>query len=251
MVSLLGCPLYHLLLRPVNVKVARLLRERSFMKIRDLFITFAVVAALGCAQVGARRELPPEPPRSVLVRSLIERLSSPEFSPLPGETLYPFTYTFQKANGEEIVKKGRGLVLVQGALWCLVQHWEDRISGNPGERMLVVDRIGRTLEAEVRRWPEGSGERWGNHWTCIRSADEAGDLYLCDYFFPEGTERVLQPSGGRGFYGPSRWNEDGLLQELARFADSSMAFTYEGMKVRRIEFLKGRTMVTFMDFAYP
>jgi hypothetical protein len=29
-----------------------------------------------------------------------------------------------------------------------------------------------------------------------------------------------------------------------------MAFTYEGMKVRRIEFLKGKTMVTFMDFTY-
>jgi len=232
------------------VEMARVLRERSFMTIRDLFITFALVAVFGCTQLGGRRELPPEPPRSLLVQSLIARLSSPNFSPNPGETLYPFTYTFQKANGEEIVKKGRGFVLVQGARWCLVQHWDDRITGNRGERMLVVNRTGRTLDAEVRRWPEGSSERWANHWTCIRSADEAGDLYLCDYFFPEGTERVLQSSGRGGFYGPPRWNGDGLLQELTRFADSSMAFTYEGMKVRRIEFLKGKTMVTFMDFTY-
>ena len=61
---------------------------------------------------------------------------------------------------------------------------------------------------------------------------------------------MLQSSGRGGFYGPSRWNGDGLLQELTRFADSSMAFTYEGMKVRRIEFLKGKTMITFMDFTY-
>jgi len=29
-----------------------------------------------------------------------------------------------------------------------------------------------------------------------------------------------------------------------------MAFTYEGIKVKRIEFLNGGTMVTSMDFAY-
>ncbi|HYR01816.1 MAG TPA: hypothetical protein VES58_00625, partial [Syntrophobacteria bacterium] len=164
--------------------MARVLRERFFMKIRDIFIAGALVVALGCAHLGGRWELPPEPPRPLLVRSLIDRLGSSDFSPVPGETLYHFTYTFQKANGEEIVSKGRGFVLVHGALWCLVQHWNDRITGNPGERMLVVDRTGRTLEAEVRRWPEGSRERWGNHWICIRSAGEAGDLYLCDYFFP-------------------------------------------------------------------
>lgn len=221
------------------------------MKIRDRFITFAMVAALGCAQLGGPSERPPEPERFFLLRALIERLSSPEFSPAAGEILYPFTYTFQKVNGEEIVRNGKGFVLLHGPLWCLVQHWEDRITGNPGERMLLVDRTGRNLEAEVRRWPEGSRERWGNHWTCIRSADEGGDLYLCDYYFPEGTEQVVQSSGSGQFYGSPRWNGDGLLEELARFANSSMAFTYEGIKVKRIEFLNGGTMVTFMDFAYP
>jgi hypothetical protein len=221
------------------------------MKVRDLFITFAMVAALGCVPMEGQRELAtPEPSRPPVVRSLVDRLSSADFSPIPGETLYPFTYTFQKANGEEIVGNGRGFVLVHGALWCLVQYWDDRITRNPGERMLVVDRTRRTLEAEVRRWPEGSQEQWGNRWTCIRSADESEDLYLCDYFFPEGTEQVIQSSGRGEFYGPSRWNEDGLLQELARFADSSIAFTYEGMKVKRIEFVSRGAIVTFMDFAY-
>jgi len=209
-----------------------------------------MVVAFGCAPLGWQRELPPEPPRSLLLRTLIERLSSPEFSPMPKESLYPFTYTFQKASGEEIVRNGRGFVLVHGSLWCLVQHWDDRITGNPGKRILVVDRTERTLEAEVRRWPEGSRERWGNHWTCIRSADEGGDLYLCDYYFPDRTEQVIQSSGRGRCYGPSRWNGDGLLEELARFAQSSMAFTYEGIKVKRIEFRTGGTMVTFMDFAY-
>jgi hypothetical protein len=220
------------------------------MKIRDVCIAFTMVAALGCAPLAEQREPPPETPRSLLLRTLIERLSSPEFSPMPEEILYPFTYSFQKASGEEVVAKGRGFVLIHGALWCLVQHWEDRVTGNPGHRMLVVDRTGRTLQAEVRRWPEGSRERWGNHWTCIRAADEAEDLYLCDYYFPEGTAQVIQSSGRGRFYGPSRWNGDGLLEELARFADASMAFTYEGVKVKRIEFLTRGTMVTFMDFAY-
>jgi hypothetical protein len=220
------------------------------MKIRDLFITVAIGAALGCAQLAGQRELPPEPSRSTVIRTIIERLNSPEFSPVPGEIFYPFTYTFRKASGEEIVSNGRGFVLVHESLWCLVQHWDDRTTGNPGQRMLVVDRTRTSLEAEVRRWPEGSREQWGNRWTCIRSADDSKALYLCDYFFPEGTEQVIQSSGSGGFFGPSRWNEDGLLQELTRFADSSMAFTYEGIKVKRIEFLRGKTMVTFMDFAY-
>jgi hypothetical protein len=63
-------------------------------------------------------------------------------------------------------------------------------------------------------------------------------------------EQVIQSSGRGRFYGPSRWNGNGLLQELARFANSSMTFTYEGTKVKRVEFLTGGTMVTFMDFAY-
>jgi hypothetical protein len=227
------------------------LAEGIFMKLRDLLITLAVVAALGCVGLeGQRESATPEPHRALLVRNLIDRLSSPDFSPIPGETIYPFMYTFHKASGEEIVRNGRGFVLVHGALWCLVQYWDDRITGNSGERMLIVDRTRRRLEAEVRRWPEGSREQWGNRWTCIRSADESEDLYLCDYFYPDGTEQVSQSSGRGGFYGSSRWNEDGLLQELARFADSSMAFTYEGMRVKRIEFLSRGAVVTFMDFAY-
>jgi hypothetical protein len=220
------------------------------MKIRGLLITVALGAALGCAQFAGQRELPPGPPRSTLLRTLMERLDSPGFSPVAGEIFCPFTYTFRKASGEEIVSNGRGFVLVHDSLWCLVQHWDDRTTGSPGQRMLVVDRSGRRLEAEVRRWPDGSREQWGNRWICIRSADDSEVLYLCDYFFPEGTEQVIQSTGRGGFYGPPRWNEDGLLQELTRFADSSMVFTYEGIKVKRIEFLRGKSIVTFMDFAY-
>ena len=220
------------------------------MNLRDLFIAFAIAAALSCAPLEGQRELPPKPSRAPLVHRLVDRLGSPDFAPIPGETLYPFTYTFQKANGEEIVGNGRGFVLVQGALWSLVQYWDDRITGNPGARLLIVDRTRRTLEAEVRRWPEGSREQWANRWTCIRSADPSEDLYICDYFFPEGREQVIQYAKRGGFYGPSRWNDEGLLQELARFADASMVFTYEGMKVKRIEFLSRGAIVTFMEFAY-
>jgi len=220
------------------------------MKIRELVLALTMVATLGCAQVAVQRGMPPEPERSSLLRALIARLNSPEFSPLEGEILYPFTYTFQKANGEQIVRNGRGFILLHGPLWCLVQHWEDRVTGNPGERMLLVDRVGRHLEAEARLRAAGSREQGLNRWACIRSADEAEPNYVCDYYFPEGTKQVIQPSGWGQFYGACRWNGDGLLEELTRFTEASMVFTYEGMKVTRIEFLRGGTAVTFVDFSY-
>jgi len=220
------------------------------MKIRELVLVLTMVATLGCTQIAVPREMPPEPERSSLLQALIARLKSPEFSPRAGETLYPFTYTFRRASGEEIVRNGRGFVLLHGPLWCLVERWEDRATGKPGELMLLVDRNGRNLEAEVRRWPAGSRERGPYEWTCIRSADDGEPNYVCDYSFPEGTTQASQPSGPGKFYGTCRWNGDGLLEELTRFSEASMVFTYEGPKVTRIEFQRRGTMVTFMDFSY-
>ncbi len=220
------------------------------MKLKALTACCAIAIAFGCAHPGIEREPTREPAHAVLLGALVQRLGSSDFSPGEGEVMYAFTYAFCKANGEEIVTNGRGFVLLRGPFWCLVQRWDDRVTGNRGQRMLIVDRIARKLEAEVREWPEGSRERWGNHWTCLRLADQGEDLYLCEYHFPEGTEQVLQSPGSGGFFGPARWNGDGLLEELPRFVDASMVFSYQGPRVTRIEFRKGATMVTFMDFFY-
>lgn len=220
------------------------------MKLKALVVACATVIAFSCAHPGIELDSSREPGHSLLLGALIQRLGLPDFSPGEGEVMYPFTYAFCKASGEEIVRNGSGFVLLRGSLWCLVQRWDDRVTGNRGKRMLIVDRTARKLEAEVREWPEGSRERWGNHWTCLRLVDQGEDLYLCEYHFPEGTEQVLQSPGSRGFFGPARWNGDGLLEELARFADASMVLSYEGPRVKRIEFRKGTTMVTFMDFLY-
>ena len=220
------------------------------MKLKALVVACTTVITFGCAHPGIERKPTREPAHSLLLGALVQRLGAPDFSPGEGEVMYPFTYGFCKASGEEIVKNGSGFVLLRGPFWCLVQRWDDRVTGNPGQRMLIVDRTARKLEAEVREWPEGSRERWGNHWTCLRLADQEEDLYLCEYHFPDGTEQVLQSPGSRGFFGPARWNGDGLLEELSRFADASMVFSYQGPRVKRIEFRKGATMVTFMDFSY-
>jgi len=220
------------------------------MKLKVIAVAGATVIAFGCAHPGIEPESSREPVHLHLLGALVQRLGSPDFSPGEKEVMYPFTYVFRKASGEEIVKNGSGFVLLRGPLWCLVQRWDDRVTGNPGQRLLVVDRTARKLEAEVRDWPEGSRERWGNHWTCLRLADQGEDLYLCEYHFPEGTEQVLQSPGKKGFFVPARWNGDGLPEELPRFADASMVLSYEGPRVKHIEFRQGTTMVTFMDFLY-
>jgi hypothetical protein len=231
-------------------RLLAILRGVLSMKLKALVVVCATVIAFGCAPPGIERDSSREPGHSLLLGALIQRLGSPDFSPGEGEVMYPFTYAFCKASGEEIVTNGSGFVLLRGPLWCLVQRWDDRVSGNPGRRMLIVDRTARKLEAEVREWPEGSRERWGNHWTCLRLADQGEDLYLCEYHFPEGAEQVLQSPGTRGFFVPARWNGDGLPEELPRFADASMVLSYEGPRVKHIEFRTGTTMITFMDFLY-
>jgi hypothetical protein len=220
------------------------------MKLKALVVACATLIAFGCAHPTIERESSREPAHSLLLGALIQRLGSPDFSPEEGEVLYPFTFAFCKTNGEEIVRNGGGFVLLRGSLWCLVQCWDDRLTGNPGQRILIVDRTAKKVEAEVRDWPEGSRERWGNHWACLRLAGQGEDLYLCDYHFPEGTEQVLQSPGSRGLFDGVRWNKDGLLGEISRFAGASMAFSYEGPRVKRIEFRKGATVLTFMDFSY-
>jgi hypothetical protein len=220
------------------------------MKLKALVVACAMVVSLGCVHPEIDGESPREPAHSLLLGALIQRLSVPDFSPGEGEVIYPFTYSFCKESGEEIVRNGKGFILLQGSLWCLVQRWDDRLTGNPGQHMLIVDRAARKIEAEVRAWPEGSRERWGNYWTCVRLVDHGEDFYLCEYLFPEGTEQVLQSPGKMGFFGPARWNADGLVDEITRFPGASMAFTYEGARVKHIEFRRGASVVTFMDLFY-
>jgi len=175
--------------------------EGLSMRIRDLFIVGAVVAVLGCAPLGGSGAggsgaspipLSPDPHREA---------EFPEFSPTPEEILYRFTYTFQKANGEEIVRNGRGFVLVHGSSGVSCNTGMIASPGTPAS-----DARARSNREDARGGGAAVAGRKpgavGNHWTCIRSADGAEDLYLCDYYFPEGAEQVIQSSGSGQFYGP-------------------------------------------------
>ena len=119
--------------------------------------------------------------------------------------------------------------------------------------MLIVDRSQKKLEAVVRQWPEGSrGQRW-NHWTCLRfqdSVDQTGASYFCEYYYPEGTERVVYSPGNWGFYDNLVWNGDGLLERMTRFGNSFVHYTYDGLRVKRIDFDKNGTIITFINFSY-
>ncbi|UCG14560.1 MAG: hypothetical protein JSU72_08985 [Deltaproteobacteria bacterium] len=167
--------------------------------------------------------------------------------------MYPFSYVFRKAESGEIIREGEGYILIHGAWWCLVRRWQDNIVGTPGQRMLIVDRKERRFEAEMRKWPEGSpGQRW-NHWTCIRSPDphEADlDLYLCEYYYPEGTDRVIHDSGDWVFYEDFSWNDNGLLESITRYKHSYVRYTYEGLKLKRIEFGRSDTIHTVAELTY-
>lgn len=180
------------------------------------------------------------------------RLGSPDFSPRQDEKFFPFSYTFASAGGE-VIRQGRGFVLVSGPLWCLVRSWSDPGTGNPGRRLLIVDRSQARLAAVLRRWPEGSrGRRW-NHWSCIRNRqahDMNPDLYLCEYHYPEETVRLVQTCDTWPLYQDFTWHGSGLLKVVTRFRDSHVRYHYDGLKVKRIEYSTGGTLRTFAEFTY-
>jgi hypothetical protein len=220
---------------------------------RSVFVGFGLLFLCNCALPGIRGESPADRARHVSIKALIRRLASGSFSPAEGEQIYPFIYSFQKAVNGEVICKGEGFILLSGSLWCLVQRWQDSRSGNPGQRMLIVDRRRQKLEAEVRQWPAGSPEQQWNNWICVRlpdPADKAKDLYHCEYYYPEGTETVIQSPENWGFYGAFFWNEDGLLEKMTRFEHSYVYFHYEGFKLKRLEFESSGTITTFVDFLY-
>jgi hypothetical protein len=187
------------------------------------------------------------------LQAFIHRVGSPRFKPVEGESMYPFTYALRRAEGGKIVRHGEGYVLVNEPLWCLIQRWRDPNTGNPGQRMFIVDREEKKFEAEVRQWPEGSKRQRWNHWICIRfpdSNDESLDIFRCEYYFPEGKEIISQKAGSSLFYKEFFWNGNGLLSRINRLADSSARYHYDGLKLKRIEFREGETVRTFAEFTY-
>ncbi len=223
------------------------------MKIRLLLYLVFPLILFACASPKLRTAVPPDQERHLRLQALIHRIGSPDFHPEDGEVLHSFTYQFRKAQGGEIVRQGDGFVFIKDHLWCLVRRWRDPSTGNPGQRMLIVDRKRRTFEAEVRQWPKGNlRERW-NHWTCMRFSnpnDESLDLYRCEYFYPEGTESVIHSAENWVFYEGFSWNDNGLLERITRFSNSFVRYSYEGLKVKRIEFGSNKTVSTFAEFVY-
>jgi hypothetical protein len=223
------------------------------MKQRMSSLILLLLFCTSCAPVRTPTEQPPEESRYHRLQALIDRIESPNFYPVEGERTYPFTFVFRKAKQREVVRQGQGFVLITGSLWCLVQHWQDLNTGNPGHRMLIVDRSQRRFEAEVRSWPEGHSKQRYNQWTCIRFSDPAKNdspLYSCEYFYPEGIERVIHDPQKWLFYSGFSWNDDGLLERMTRFSNSSARYLYDGLKLKRIEFIANGSVVTTTEFSY-
>ena len=210
------------------------------MKVRLLLCILFLFFLTTCATLESPSEISPDQKRYLRLQTLINRIGAPGFHPEKGERLYPFTYTFRKAEGGEIVRQGEGFVLVNDPLWCLVRRWRDSITGNPGQRMLIIDRNGKKFEAEFRQWPEGHlRQRW-NHWTCMRFTDPND----------EGPERVIHQGENYVLYEAFSWYENGLLARITRFSNSFVRYSYEGLKVKRIEFGSNGTVTTFAEFTY-
>ena len=111
--------------------------RESEMKVRLLLCILFLFFLTTCATLESPSEISPDQKRYLRLQTLINRIGAPGFHPEKGERLYPFTYTFRKAEGGEIVRQGEGFVLVNDPLWCLVRRWRDSITGNPGQRMLI------------------------------------------------------------------------------------------------------------------
>lgn len=218
-----------------------------------LSLIFLLVTISSCPCLKLGEEPSPDRIRYLRLQELIGRIGSAEFRPVKEERMYPFTYVFRKAGGGEIIRQGDGFVLIHGSLWCLVQRWRDDNTGNPGQRMLIFDRSLKEFEAEVRQWPEGSLRQQSNRWTCIRMShpeNESLDLFHCEYYYPEGTEQVIHSSKTWPLYEAFSWNENGMLVRITRFTNSFVAYRYEGLKLKLIEFGRNETINTFADFAY-
>ena len=223
------------------------------MKIKLPICLLFLVFLTGCALPESQSEISPEQKRILQLHALIKRIGSPQFRPEDGERVHSFTYEFRRAAGGEIIRHGDGFVLYKDPLWCLVRRWRDPTTGNPGQRMLIVDRNQRKFEAEVRQWPEGNlRQRW-NNWTCIRATDPNDgslDLYHCKYLYPEGTESTIYNAENYVFYEAFSWNDNGLLESITRFSYSFVRYSYDGLKVKRIEFGNRQTVSTFAEFTY-
>ena len=229
------------------------LAERGIeMHLRSWCLVLLLISLCGCALQVRGKEVP-DAKRYLRLQKLIHRLGSEDFRPTGGESMYPFTYVFRKVRGGEVIRQGEGFVLIRGWQWCLVRRWLDKNTGDPGQRMLIVDRRKRKFEAEVRQWPEGNPKQRWNHWTCIRFPDpEIGrqDLYHWEYYYPEGTEIVVQRSEESNLHRGFAWYENGLLAEITRFTNSFVKYQYEGVKVKRIEYGARKTVSTVVEFRY-
>jgi len=221
---------------------------------RLTFVLLIFLCVSSCAPPPqSRTVLSPDRVRYHRLQALIERIGSREFLPAQEEIIYPFTYVFRKAKDAEIIRQGEGFVLLHGTLYCLVQRWRDKTTGNPGQRMLIFDRSKRSFEAEVRQWPEGNQRQRWNNWTCISFPDpgkNTPDLFQCEYYYPEGTERVTHTAETWPFYQAFSWDENGMLEKIWRFGDSFVLYRYNGFKIVRVEFGRGEIISTFADFTY-
>ncbi|MGD8436556.1 MAG: hypothetical protein PVH34_01965 [Syntrophobacterales bacterium] len=223
------------------------------MKARLLFFFILLVTLNSCSITKPDEAPSPDRIRYLRLQELIGRIGSADFHLVQEERMYPFTYVFRKAEGGEIIRQGDGFVLIHGSLWCLVQRWRDASTGNPGQRMLIFDRSLKKFEAEVRQWPEGNPKQRWNHWTCIRFVDPNNknlDLFHCEYYYPEGTKQVIHSSKGWPFYEALSWNKNGMLVKITRFTDSYVAYRYEGLKLKLIEFGGNEKVNTFAEFTY-
>ena len=223
------------------------------MKTRLSLYIFLLVILGSCPYSRLGEQPSPDRSRYLHLQELIDRIGSAEFQPLQQERMYPFTYIFRKAGRGEIIRQGDGFVLIHGSLWCLVQRWQDADTGNPGQRMLIFDRSLKKFEAEVRQWPEGNPRQRWNHWTCIRVADPNHvklDLFHCEYYYPEGVEHLIHDSETWPLYQKFFWNDEGLLKRIARFNESSAEYSYEGLKLERIDYRKAEITITFAEFTY-
>ncbi|MDH3558875.1 MAG: hypothetical protein OES18_23795 [Deltaproteobacteria bacterium] len=223
------------------------------MKTRLSLYIFLLVTLSSCSYLKLGEKPSPDRIRYMRLQELIGRIGSAEFRPVQAERMYPFTYVFRKAGGGKIIRQGDGFVLIHGSLWCLVQRWRDAKTGNPGQRMLIFDRSLKKFEAEVRQWPEGNPKQRWNHWTCIRMSEpenESLDRFHCEYYYPEGTEQVIHSSKTWPLYQAFSWNENGMLVRITRFTNSFVAYRYEGLKLKLIEFGSNETINTFAVFTY-
>ncbi len=223
------------------------------MKARLSLFLLLLVTLSSCSITKPDEEPSPDSIRYFRLQELIGRIGSANFQPFQEESMYPFTFVFRKAGAGEIIRQGDGFVLIHGPLWCLVQRWIDANTGNPGQRMLIFDRSLKKFEAEVRQWPEGHPKQRWNHWTCTRFVDpnnESLDLFHCEYYYPEGTEQMIHDSKTWPLYEALSWNENGMLVRISRFTNSSVLYSYEGLKLKLIEFSRNKAITAFADFTY-